>query len=261
MVPEVGIAPTSPRLQRGANLPQLLGVKWKEALRCQSASSLFIDLIQEREVAHRVGFVLGIHHHPMPARQMDGGMIRVANRSTREHAGVAAHDAPRQAGHVRPTRDEALVSGRSHGRPMLLRDVHDLAAIAVEFLHDVGLARASADGIVAQDEPFVHAQSRLWHEEPFALAAKRIVLAPVTLARPNGLAAQRIANDPWLQCVLGLADRGSVSWHGGNEPFTLVMAAEERSFFSAPLRTSNSKCRSRALVWRTVRSTEPRTRS
>src|SRR5437667_7661115 len=27
MVPEVGIAPTSPRLQRGANLPQLLG-KW-----------------------------------------------------------------------------------------------------------------------------------------------------------------------------------------------------------------------------------------
>src|SRR5262249_26492361 len=28
MVPEVGIAPTSPRLQRGANLPQLLGEKW-----------------------------------------------------------------------------------------------------------------------------------------------------------------------------------------------------------------------------------------
>ena len=27
MVPEVGIAPTSPRLQRGANLPQLLGVE------------------------------------------------------------------------------------------------------------------------------------------------------------------------------------------------------------------------------------------
>ena len=26
LVPEVGIAPTSPRLQRGANLPQLLGV-------------------------------------------------------------------------------------------------------------------------------------------------------------------------------------------------------------------------------------------
>ena len=26
MVPEVGIAPTSPRLQRSANLPQLLGV-------------------------------------------------------------------------------------------------------------------------------------------------------------------------------------------------------------------------------------------
>ena len=26
MVPEVGIAPTSPRLQRGADLPQLLGV-------------------------------------------------------------------------------------------------------------------------------------------------------------------------------------------------------------------------------------------
>ena len=25
LVPEVGIAPTSPRLQRGANLPQLLG--------------------------------------------------------------------------------------------------------------------------------------------------------------------------------------------------------------------------------------------
>jgi hypothetical protein len=43
MVPEVGIAPTSPRLQRGANLPQLLGVKLKEALRFQSASSLFID--------------------------------------------------------------------------------------------------------------------------------------------------------------------------------------------------------------------------
>ena len=28
MVPEVGIAPTSPRLQRGANLPQLLGENW-----------------------------------------------------------------------------------------------------------------------------------------------------------------------------------------------------------------------------------------
>ena len=28
MVPEVGSAPTSPRLQRGANLPQLLGGKW-----------------------------------------------------------------------------------------------------------------------------------------------------------------------------------------------------------------------------------------
>ena len=28
MVPEVGIAPTSPRLQRGANLPQLLGGGW-----------------------------------------------------------------------------------------------------------------------------------------------------------------------------------------------------------------------------------------
>jgi hypothetical protein len=27
LVPEVGIAPTSPRLQRGANLPQLLGGK------------------------------------------------------------------------------------------------------------------------------------------------------------------------------------------------------------------------------------------
>ena len=26
LVPEVGIAPTSPRLQRGADLPQLLGV-------------------------------------------------------------------------------------------------------------------------------------------------------------------------------------------------------------------------------------------
>ena len=28
MVPEVGIAPTSPRLQRGANLPQLPGGNW-----------------------------------------------------------------------------------------------------------------------------------------------------------------------------------------------------------------------------------------
>jgi hypothetical protein len=31
MVPEVGIAPTSPRLQRGANLPQLLGVMARRA--------------------------------------------------------------------------------------------------------------------------------------------------------------------------------------------------------------------------------------
>ena len=31
MVPEVGIAPTSPRLQRGANLPQLLGVVFFES--------------------------------------------------------------------------------------------------------------------------------------------------------------------------------------------------------------------------------------
>ena len=30
MVPEVGIAPTSPRLQRGANLPQLLGEMARE---------------------------------------------------------------------------------------------------------------------------------------------------------------------------------------------------------------------------------------
>lgn len=39
LVPEVGIAPTSPALQAGANLPQLLRVKWKEALRFRSASS------------------------------------------------------------------------------------------------------------------------------------------------------------------------------------------------------------------------------
>src|SRR5262245_8836775 len=31
VVPEVGIAPTSPRLQRGANLPQLLGGCWRTA--------------------------------------------------------------------------------------------------------------------------------------------------------------------------------------------------------------------------------------
>ena len=31
MVPEVGIVPTSPRLQRGANLPQLLGVMARRA--------------------------------------------------------------------------------------------------------------------------------------------------------------------------------------------------------------------------------------
>ena len=31
MVPEVGIAPTSPRLQRSANLPQLLGVMARRA--------------------------------------------------------------------------------------------------------------------------------------------------------------------------------------------------------------------------------------
>ena len=37
MVPEVGIAPTSPRLQRGANLPQLLGelARRAEARRAQ----------------------------------------------------------------------------------------------------------------------------------------------------------------------------------------------------------------------------------
>jgi hypothetical protein len=33
MVPEVGIAPTSPALQAGANLPQLLGVRLRAALR------------------------------------------------------------------------------------------------------------------------------------------------------------------------------------------------------------------------------------
>ena len=33
MVPEVGIAPTSPRLQRSANLPQLLGGQWLAELK------------------------------------------------------------------------------------------------------------------------------------------------------------------------------------------------------------------------------------
>jgi len=38
LVPEVGIAPTSPRLQRGANLPQLPGVRLR-AMRYGAMSS------------------------------------------------------------------------------------------------------------------------------------------------------------------------------------------------------------------------------
>src|SRR2546428_14004505 len=39
LVPEVGIAPTSPRLQRGANLSQLLGVRLRAPATARSPSA------------------------------------------------------------------------------------------------------------------------------------------------------------------------------------------------------------------------------
>ena len=50
MVPEVGIAPTSPRLQRGANLSQLLGendLLIEEALRSHRAPLLRLAINRE----------------------------------------------------------------------------------------------------------------------------------------------------------------------------------------------------------------------
>src|SRR5438093_8768263 len=60
MVPEVGIAPTSPRLQRGANLPQLLGemvVRRGNAPRSSAyqAGALLLSYRTFRKLADGVG--------------------------------------------------------------------------------------------------------------------------------------------------------------------------------------------------------------
>jgi hypothetical protein len=131
LVPEVGIAPTSPRLQRGANLSQLLGVLAHGVFLCAEmvvpagnapASSgyqpgalllsygtgkvnreafegtppdVLVDLsIQERHPCHRPALGLRVHDDPMPARQRDGFVIAMTHRAPGIHPRIATHHAP-----------------------------------------------------------------------------------------------------------------------------------------------------------------------
>ena len=131
LVPEVGIAPTSPRLQRGANLSQLLGVLAHGNYSCAQmvvrrgnaprslayqASALLlsygtgkvnreafegtppdmlVDLsIQERHPRHRSALGLSVHDDPMPERQRDGFVIAMTHRTPGIHARVPTHHSP-----------------------------------------------------------------------------------------------------------------------------------------------------------------------
>src|ERR1019366_7321335 len=122
MVPEVGIAPTSPPLQGGANLPQLLGVNMvvpagnaptspgyqpgalllsyrteseSRGARFGCLSRLVLWSIDERHVAHCVSFRLGVHRDPMPVTQGDRGMVRMTDSASCIHTGITAQGLPR----------------------------------------------------------------------------------------------------------------------------------------------------------------------
>src|SRR5258708_38888836 len=128
MVPEVGSAPTSPPLQGGANLPQLLGVKMvvpagnapaspgyqpgalllSYRTRIEPGGALFgtppgrvYVLIQERHLGHCSALGLRAHDHPIPERQRDGFMLDMTHDTTGPNTRIPAHHRPPPAANPR----------------------------------------------------------------------------------------------------------------------------------------------------------------
>src|SRR5258708_9407368 len=170
MVPEVGSAPTSPPLQGGANLPQLVGVKMVVRAGNAPASTGYqpgalllsyrtrIELggalfgtppgrvyvsIQERHLGHCSALGLRAHDHPMPERQRDGFMIDMTHGTTGVNTRVPAHHLPAPAGSARGSPQETLVLCRCDPVRVPGAHVNSFPACAEDLLDQVRLTRTA----------------------------------------------------------------------------------------------------------------------
>jgi hypothetical protein len=131
-----------------------------------------LDLVQERHAGHGTALGLGIQMNRMPEGQRNGRVIAVTHAAARKDAHVAAHHLPAPASRFRVGPQQPAVFPLGSTVWMLGADVDRLAAVAEEFLHEVGLAPPPAQRLVAENKFFVHHKPRSRHEEPFALTAK-----------------------------------------------------------------------------------------
>src|SRR5512139_4071383 len=96
-----------------------------------------------------------------------------------------------------------------------------------QLLDHVRLSSPTAKRFIAQHQLGIDHHRRLRNEEPFALTTKGPVLPAIPFIGGDLVAGQCLTNRRRLQRIHGLTDRGCTTGHGGNEPFALIMTAEE----------------------------------
>ena len=115
-------------------------------------------LVQECHVGHRAALSLRVHHNTVPARQRDGRVVRVADRSASINARIASHDTPTPAGCAGSSLEETLIFVLRETVRVLCSHVNDFTAGAKDLLHHMRLARATTQRFIAQNEFVVHDQ-------------------------------------------------------------------------------------------------------
>src|SRR5438552_4063454 len=186
-----------------------------------------VCLVQERHVGHPAGLGLGVHHYAMPERQRDRVMVAVTHRAASINARITAHHAPSPADGFRIHAEQLGVFLFGNAARMLRANMDRLAAGAEELLHEMRFARTTTERLVTENKLLVHHHRRLGYEEPFALTAKCAVLAFVALAGRDVIVRERVTNVLRLERVHGLTHTRRAAWHGCDEPFTFVVAAQE----------------------------------
>lgn len=181
-------------------------------------------------MAHGLGLVLGIHHHPMPDMQCDGGMISVADAATYIDTGVTGHDTPAPLAGAWRTLQQHRVLVAVQPCRMFRADVDRLATSTVAELGPVRLASTAAtERFVLDHQLLVDYQCRFGQKEPFTLTQEGGVLTAVTLLGTHTTPALGLQDVDWLERFLGLPHRS----HGGSfgdschKPVAFIVTAEE----------------------------------
>src|SRR5262245_11438988 len=136
VIPGQGLEPRLPRSERG-----VLPVRRSRIVVGAAAAAPTGLSVEERDVAHRLRALLGVHEHAVPARQGDRRVVGMAYRALGVQLGVADH--AREVAAAALLVAESLVRGLSDACRVPAIHPHELAATAERELQDVGLAAAA----------------------------------------------------------------------------------------------------------------------